>query len=265
MDAMYRFLLTPKWLFGHALFLAVLVLFPTLGSWQVGRHAQASAQNARIEARLTDGPRPVGELLATHDGPQSAAALEFRPVSATGVFRPSEEVLLTGATDAGRPGHHVLTPLELRDGSVILVNRGWVPFALDTPPVAEAAPPAGEVTVDGVLVAGDPPGRTRAPARGDDRVLRLTTVDLPVIDAQVGGDLPPVYVQAARVEGVAADALPHPPPAVEPSEAGTHLSYAGQWFAFTAVALIGYPLLVWRTARERRTGRSVPEPEALVR
>jgi surfeit locus 1 family protein len=266
MGGMYRFLVTPKWLFGHALFLSVLVLFPALGFWQVGRHAQTSAQNELIEARLNDERRPVEELLAA-PGPQDAAALEFRRVSATGVFRPSEEVLLTGTTDGGRPGHHVLTPLDLRGGGAILVNRGWVPFALDTPPVADAAPPSGEVTVDGVLIAGDPTGRVRAPAPGDERVLRLPSVDPPVIAAQTSGDLPPVYVQASRVEGVAEDALPHPAPAVEASETGTHLSYAVQWFAFTAVALIGYPLLVWRTARDRRAGEGseARAPDALVR
>ena len=32
---------------------------------------------------------------------------------------------------------------------------------------------------------------------------------------------------------------------------GPHLNYAFQWFSFTGVALVGYPLLLWMVARDR--------------
>jgi cytochrome oxidase assembly protein ShyY1 len=40
-----------------------------------------------------------------------------------------------------------------------------------------------------------------------------------------------------------------PPPALDE---GPHFSYAVQWFTFTAIGLIGWPLLLRKAARDRQ-------------
>ena len=38
-------------------------------------------------------------------------------------------------------------------------------------------------------------------------------------------------------------------------DAGPHLGYAMQWFSFSLIALVGYPLILRRVARSRQDGR----------
>lgn len=63
----------------------------------------------------------------------------------------------TNADD--KQGVLVLTPLVLRDGSVVLVNRGWVPAAADQRAYPTVPPaPKGEITVTGRLKADETTG-----------------------------------------------------------------------------------------------------------
>ena len=52
--------------------------------------------------------------------------IQFRRVNTTGVFLNKKEVHITGKTYEGNAGFHVVTPFEMEDGRLILVNRGWV-------------------------------------------------------------------------------------------------------------------------------------------
>ena len=55
----------------------------------------------------------------------------------------------------GQPGFYVVTPLQLDDGSAVLVQRGWVPRdLLDRTRVAAPAPPEGVVQVQGRIAPG---------------------------------------------------------------------------------------------------------------
>jgi surfeit locus 1 family protein len=246
---MYRFLLSPKWILGHVLVLTVLLVFPNLGLWQLRRLAEVREHNALIEARVDGDPQPLERVLAGGDP-------IYRRVTAAGTYRRDEEVLVTGRAHQDRPGHGVITPLDLGGGRAILVDRGWVPYELSTPPVAGARPPDGTVRVEGILVPGQ-----RAPQRGTERVERLTAVDLDRLAAQITGDLAPVYLVLSDQQPATAGELPVPPVLPEPTE-GDHFSYAVQWFLFTTIVGIGYPVLIWRTARDRsrspaRTGELV--------
>jgi surfeit locus 1 family protein len=240
---MYRFLLSPKWLLGHVLVLTVLLAFPSLGLWQLRRLGEVREHNALIEARVDAAPVPLDEAL---DGGDPA----YRRVRAAGTYRPDDEVLVTGRAEREQPGHGVLTPLDLGDGRTLLVDRGWVPYELNTPPVVEAAPPAGAVRVEGVLVASQ-----RAPQQGTDMVQRLTAVDLDRLAPQMDGRLVPLYLVLSDQEPAQTVELPVPPAMPEPTE-GSHFSYAVQWFLFAAIVGTGYPILIWRTAGDRKPVRT---------
>jgi cytochrome oxidase assembly protein ShyY1 len=72
-------------------------------------------------------------------------------------------------------------------------------------------------------------------------------VDVDRLQGQIPLPLVPFSVQLIEQDPAPA-ALPAPAPLPEVSE-GSHLSYAWQWFSFTAILLLGYPLLLRRSLR----------------
>jgi surfeit locus 1 family protein len=208
-----------------------------LGFWQLRRLEDRRALNARIvRARAA----PARTVRTAED---VAGLAPFRRVEAAGTYDPDGEVLLYGRSLAGRPGHHVVTPLALRDGTGVLVVRGWVPFGVDAAPVrGPFAPVAGDVVVDGWLVAPETRGRSTPDRRGV-----MGTLDVEGIGDRVGFPLAPVAIQL-RAQRPASSGGPTPIPPPELSE-GPHLSYAIQWFSFAAVAVAGAAILLGREGR----------------
>ncbi|MGZ8629833.1 MAG: SURF1 family cytochrome oxidase biogenesis protein [Actinomycetota bacterium] len=240
---MLRFLRRPRWI-GLTLFaIGVVVVCGRLGLWQLDRLEGRREFNDRYASGLAIEPIPFEDLLAAR-GP-----LAYRRVTTTGRYDTAHEVILYGRSLEGQPGNHVLTPLLLADGRGVVVDRGWVPFELDEPPVAEAAPPGDDVEVEGILLAGQPGGAGQVQA-GEDRVTTVRTVDLDAIDRDVPYDLVPWFVQL-QAQSPAAGELPVPEPPPELTE-GPHLSYAFQWFAFATIAAVGYVILVRREVKDSR-------------
>lgn len=204
-----------------------------LGFWQLQRLADRRALNAEIRAARSAAPTTV--RTADDIGALSA----FRPVVVEGTYDIEGEVLLYGRSLDGEPGHFVVTPLALDDGSGVLVLRGWVPFSLDSAPVAEAPPTVRDVVVDGWLIAPESRGRSRP-----DRDGIVRTLDISGIGDRLPFDMAPFAIQLRTQDPPNAE-LPVPVPLPDPSE-GPHLSYAIQWFCFAAVAVAGAAILVRR-------------------
>ena len=212
-----------------------------LGIWQLDRLHGRREINAAIREGLALPARPLDELLAEHP----ARSLGFRQVTVTGTYEAADEIILYGRSLDGRNGNHVLTPLRPSDGGPsVIVDRGWVPFEMDTPPVADAAPPAGEVTVTGALF---PPDATGGAALESPTVSR---VDLTQLAATLGEDVLPMYILLADQQPPQPGALPTPAPLPELTE-GPHMSYALQWFAFATIAVVGLVVLVRRDLRDQ--------------
>lgn len=222
----YRFARTPKWVAGHLLVVALVVLFVNLGLWQLRRLDERRADNALIQGRAQLDPEPVGEL--ADPGMEDPDDLRFRTVTASGSYRSGADVAVR-ASDEGRSGARVFSLLDLDGGESVVVLRGFTPVAADGG-IAAPPPPEGEVEVEGVAIPRD---RLEA-------VFRQGVDDLPL-----DGTTLPVVVQAATSD---ADAIePVPPPDLGE---GPHLAYAVQWFVFSAVGVIGYPILLRRRARD---------------
>lgn len=246
---------SPRWLAGHLLAGVALAVFVACGFWQLRRLDEVRARNVAISAGLEGAPSELEELLAE----RGADAAVFRRVVVTGTYASQDELLLSTRSYAGRPGHHVLTPLALGDGTGVLVDRGWVPLDFDDPPVAQASPgPDGEaVRVEGVVLRGAPDGRFAARTAAQGRVDYVGQVDLERIQAQVEVDLAPVYVLLASQVPAAPGQLPLPAATPALGE-GPHLNYAVQWFLFAAVVAVGYPLLLRRTVGDHPRRPTAP-------
>ncbi|MEX2535306.1 MAG: SURF1 family protein [Trueperaceae bacterium] len=246
-----RTLLTRKWLLGHLLALLLIVLFVNFGMWQLRRLDQRQSSNTLIAQRAAARPQPLGELLESHA--QEPEVLAYRRAYAQGSFEPEFELLLRSRSHQGVAGWHVLTPLVQESGRALLVDRGWVPYEMDTLPLEEASPPAGEVRVEGVVrLEQDPPkgwAANFAPRDpGEGSLASSYYVDVDRLSGQIPFPLEPVYLEQVAQDPAQTGELPLPPEREE-LNSGSHLSYALQWFSFAVIGLIGYAILLWRTAR----------------
>ena len=255
-------LLTPRWLFGHLLALSLIGLFISFGFWQLRRLGQRDTANALLESRLSAEPQPFAALATQYDlnAPADAEnAAAYRRTAVTGRFDAENEVLLRSRAYSGNPGYHVLTPLQLQDGRALLVDRGWVPFELDDPPIAEAAPPPGTVTVTGILQPSQvqPEGGGLAdrlglvqgdPAEGPLEAVFF--VNPARLEPQMPYALEPIFLELAAQTPAQSGQLPIPPPPLELTR-GPHLSYAFQWFAFALIGVVGYGVLMRGVLRDK--------------
>ena len=230
-----RFLLSRRWL-GFALAVVALAWVAwRLGEWQFDRLEERRDRNALIQRNEATDAAPATELMAV--GEPVTASEEWRVVQATGTYAPDDTVIVRYRTRDGAAGVDVVVPLELEDGTSVLVDRGW--YATDNSGVSSAdvpAPPEGDVTVW---------GRVRRDATGDstsvtDRSTRaISSVAIgPALDRQVlGGFLDLVSEAPEPTE-------PLLPPDQPDLDDGPHFYYGLQWWFFGALAILGFAYLV---------------------
>lgn len=231
-----RFLLRPGWL---ALTLVVLAFavacFAVLAPWQFGRHAERKATNDAITRSFNADPVPVQTLSATSDD-------EWRTVSLTGAYLASDEVVARLRTVTGEAAFEVLTPFRLTDGTVVLVDRGFVrprqgreDLALPTYP----APPAGTRELTARIRVDEHDPNDRPALRGTPP--QVYAVDSRAVARVTGSAIRPGYVQLAADSPGVLGVLPLPE-----LESGPFLSYALQWITFGVMALLAWLYFTWR-------------------
>lgn len=231
---------------GIALFLG----FMALGTWQVQRRAWKLDLIERVEQRVHSAPVAVPE---PGQWPQiNAASHEYLPVKAQGQWLDRQSVLAKALTEAGA-GFWLMTPLQLSDGTQVLVNRGFTPEKLRgqwLKQIAEAGPSAEIVTVIGLMRMSEPGGgflRKNDPAND-----QWYSRDVAAIAQAQGLSRPaPYFID----QGV-----PASNPAYVRAEAGTealrpgmtvirfpnsHLVYALTWYGL-AIMVLGAAWLVRR-------------------
>ena len=236
----------PRWILAAVVAIGITLLFIRLGFWQLDRLDERRDRNAVIEQRAAGEPEAFDDLLARYG--LDAEDLNFRAASVTGTYRTDLEFFSVGRTVGDLTGTLVLTPLELTDGSLLVVARGVIPGDTPGPPAQGYEPPAGDVVVVGRLDDGEEPLRIGEPDP-DDGVLRsLSRVDLAYIDRWIAGDVLPVSLVLVDQVPENAGGSPIPLPPEELTE-GSHLGYAVQWFGFAIVVLLGVTYLIWRAGR----------------
>lgn len=125
-----------------ALFAALMVL----GTWQVKRLAWKESLLATITERMAASPVPLDEIIAIK---AEGGDIEYRRTRLEGRFLNDREQFFF-ATYNGNTGYYVYTPLERADGSVIFVNRGFVPVDDKDPARRPEGELSGEVSVTGL-------------------------------------------------------------------------------------------------------------------
>jgi hypothetical protein len=118
-----------------------------------------------------------------------------------------------------------------------------------------APAPTGRVTVSGIVAAPD--GFDGTAPKDIDPVLASGDILPAVVIARASDPPEPNAATAAGPE--VNEIVPVPPP--ELSE-GPHLSYAVQWFIFSTIAVVGYPVVLRRVVIRR--GKEVDDSDTSV-
>jgi cytochrome oxidase assembly protein ShyY1 len=243
---MYRFLLRPRWLAFHALCLLGIVVMVNLAFWQLRRLDERQEFNAEVTERSAAPVQRLADVLPPDGGPELADeldALEWYAVRASGTYTDGQVVVIN-RSQGGQAGLNVVTPLRLDDGRLLLVNRGFVPLTADVP-----AAPAGTVVVEGRLRTSQERrfGQVSDPA--DGVLTEVRRIDVARLARQLDAEVVPLYLDLATSQPPEG-ALPIPVPEPDLSE-GPHLSYAVQWFIFSAAVAVGWVLAVRWSVRKR--------------
>lgn len=127
--------------------LLALVVLLALGFWQVQRLHWKNALIANVNERIKDEPVTLDLVLVQL---QEGAAVEYRPVTLSGVFFHEGERHYY-ATHNGKVGWYIFTPLIRADGSIVMVNRGFVPHALKDPAKRGEDQTEGTVALEGLV------------------------------------------------------------------------------------------------------------------
>lgn len=219
-------------------------VFIALGTWQVQRLGWKKGLIARTEARVSAAPVGPPDARAWPAIQAAPLDFEYRRLRLQGEFLHADEALVQASTTLGA-GFWVLTPLRLQDGSTVLVNRGFVPPDRRDPAKREAAPPAGPVSVTGLLRISEPHGgflRENDPAAN-----RWHSRDVAAIAAARG--LPAERVAPYFVDAEATPAGQWPVGGLTVLRfTDNHLVYALTWFALAAMVAAG-GWYAWRSTR----------------
>ena len=232
-------------LFILAVFLLGLICI-RLGFWQLSRGAERKAKNESIQQLLS---------LSTAGLPSetiSPVDWDYRRVSIFGKFDSDNSVVLRNRAYLDQPGVHLVTPLIIEEtGTVILVDRGWIPVTQFLPEEIGVYEALGEFAVTGILrqstseptlsLLADPTTEPGADPLKEWRVLNIER-----IQEQMPYALYPMFLQMTD-SNPSPDPYPIPMPDIDLSD-GPHLSYAIQWFSFGAIAFLGGGLW-WRRNR----------------
>lgn len=175
-----------------ALSLIAFTVLIALGVWQIERRAWKLALIDRVEQRVHAPAQPVP---APASWPTiSAASDEYRHVSVSGRFLHDRETLVQAVTEEG-PGYWVLTPLKRSDGTLVLINRGFVPSERRDASTRRGGNPDGQVEITGLLRMTEPKGgflRNNAPQHN-----RWYSRDVAAIAAARGlHDVAPFFIDA---------------------------------------------------------------------
>lgn len=237
---------------GRLIWLAILAsllftLFASLGTWQVFRLQWKLNLIERVEQRVHAAPVDAPQR---ERWPQvTTASDEYRHVRVSGVFLHQHAVKVMAVTELGG-GFWLLTPLQMADGSIVLINRGFIPSLSYVEPKA----PATEITVSGLLRISEPGGGF---LRENDAIGgRWYSRDVTAIAAvQHLSDVAPYFIdqdaQRPNAQAAAADGAAVPPVGglTVISFHNNHLVYALTWYA---LALMVIAACWWVMRDERR-------------
>jgi surfeit locus 1 family protein len=237
--------------------LGALGVLIALGTWQLDRKAWKEELIATLQSRLA--------AASTHLPPRERWQMldpdkdEFTRVEFPATFVPGEEALVYSSgsglrPDVSGPGYWVFSPARLSGGSLVVVNRGFVPEGKQDAKTRPDGEPDGVVDIVGMMRWTEPRG-TFTPNDEPAKNLWFARDPAAMAKAKNWGTVAPFYVdqEAPPVPG----GLPRVGP-LKVNLPNNHLQYAVTWYGLAAVLVVA-SLFFWRSRRReaRDEARSV--------
>lgn len=238
-----RFLVSRRWIVFALVVVGLASVAWRLGEWQFHRLEDRQERNETIERNEEAGAQPIADVMAP--GEPVAGAEEWRIVEATGTYAVEDTVIVRYRTREGAAGVDVVVPLELADGSSVLVDRGW--YATDNRGATSEEvpePPPGEVTVTG-WVRRDAEGDSTEVSDQSTRAVNSEQIG-EALDREVMGGWIDLRSESPEPE------TPLLPVEMPELDNGPHFFYGLQWWFFGALAIFGFFYLMydeWRGGR----------------
>lgn len=213
-----------------AVFLCLLVLLLSLGTWQWGR-----AQEKRDFLQQ----QQVAEIAGSVPLSARSDVVRYQKLSVTGHYDVARQFLIDNQISAGKAGYFVLTPFILQgENKAVLVNRGWVaanPVRTQLPDVTMTSDAVGLITGRanhfpsvGIKMAG-----AEIPTDTSPAVVQV--VDSEVLAKKLGYPLFAMQLEldATQPQGFKRDW--HTTTLMPPEQ---HIAYALQWFGLAATLTV---------------------------
>jgi len=254
---------TRRWLSWAAVAVIAAIACALLGRWQFSRYETKANNVALVQENFNSEPGMLGDLL---DDGSFDPGREWMPVLVTGEYV-GQPVILPQRGIPGQAGDHVLSLFVTDEETpeTLVIDRGWYP--VNQAPADLTAPP-GTVSVVGRARPAEP---TSPRGVRDHQVFAVDAAQ--VLEAQDPLQTPNVqaslYLMAAEGEPGQEDLGAFPEPA---ADLGNHLSYAFQWWIFSAGAFVGLGVVIRRDIksgsaappRKQRMSRDAAEEDALI-
>jgi surfeit locus 1 family protein len=195
-----------------------------LGVWQTQRAVEKRSLEAAYIQQQALPPTPLNAATAI-------TLPDHRRVLAQGQFANEHTWLLDNKQRKGRVGYEVVTPFRLLDGSLVLVNRGWLPSSGERRSLPDVPQIAGEQTLFGEWVSASkhPLLDGKSEARDWPRV--IMAIEPSTMAQQIGEELAVRYL---RLDENSPGALVTDWQPIAVSSA-KHAGYAFQWFGMARI------------------------------
>lgn len=220
-----------------------------LGIWQLDRRVWKHHLIDTLNTRLSRAPE---NLPPREDWPRlTAADHEFARVTFPAEFLDGQEALVYSAGSALRadvkgPGYWVFAPARLAGGSVVIVNRGFVPLDRKDPATRASGAPHSSIDIVGVMRWPEKPNLF-TPADEPKKNVWYLRDSIVMAKAKGWSAMAPFYID--QESPVPPGGLPRPGK-LTVNLPDNHLQYAITWFGL-ALALAGV-YVVWLGRRFRR-------------
>lgn len=127
----------------------IMTILLALGTWQVNRLEWKQQLLADIDQKLISPPLQFDEVEKMNNAGQN---IDYQPVTVTGHFKHEAERHFL-ATYNSYAGFFIYTPLEMSDGRLVLINRGFVPYDLKEPELRSEGQSNDLVSITGLARA----------------------------------------------------------------------------------------------------------------
>jgi len=225
------------------------VLLVLLGTWQLERKAWKEALIDTLSRRLAAEPAQLPDV---GTWPRlDPSEMEFRPVHLRAELLEAKEALVftNGSAlrdDARGPGYWVFTPARLAEGSIVMIDRGFVPEGRQDPATRRQGELDGMLDIVGVMRWPEPRGFF-TPKDDPARNLWFVRDPTAIAAAKNLGPVAPFYVE--QESPVPPGGLPSPA-RLTPHLPNNHLQYAITWYGLAAVLAAVFGAFAWSSWRQ---------------